>query len=136
MTYTICFKVEDDFRRGELDLLVSTPTLELGIDIGDLEGVVSMLVGITRLTQRIGRAGRKGQDSIAVLALRPNDAISTYYREHLDDYFMDIDPAYVEPLNEVVAYHQLLSAALDLPITKDEFMEFQPILEQLQMDEI
>jgi DEAD/DEAH box helicase domain-containing protein len=51
-------KVEDDFRRGELDVLVSTPTLELGIDIGDLEGVVSMLVGITRLTQRIGRAGR------------------------------------------------------------------------------
>jgi DEAD/DEAH box helicase domain-containing protein len=126
--------VEDDFRRGELDVLVSTPTLELGIDIGDLEGVVSMLVGITRLTQRIGRAGRKGQESVAVLALRPNDAISTYYREHPDDYFMDIDPAYVEPHNEVVVYHQLLSAALDSPITKEEFIEFQPILEQLQKE--
>lgn len=124
-------RVEDDFRRGELDVLVSTPTLELGIDIGDLEGVVSMLVGITRLTQRIGRAGRKGQESIAVLALRQNDAISTYYREHPDDYFTDIDPAYVEPHNEVVAFYQLMAAALDLPITKDEFTEFQLILEQL-----
>ncbi|MFX1319650.1 MAG: DEAD/DEAH box helicase [Promethearchaeota archaeon] len=129
-------RVEDDFRRGELDVLVSTPTLELGIDIGDLEGVVSMLVGITRLTQRIGRAGRKGQESVAVLALRPNDAISTYYREHPNDYFTDIDPAYVEPHNEVVAYHQLLSAALDLPIRKEEFIEFQPILEQLQTDSL
>ncbi|MFW9935840.1 MAG: DEAD/DEAH box helicase [Candidatus Thorarchaeota archaeon] len=123
--------VEDDFRRGELDLLVSTPTLELGIDIGDLEGVVSMLVGITRLTQRIGRAGRKGQESIAILALRQNDAISTYYREHPDDYFMDIDPAYVEPHNEVVAYHQLMAAALDMPIDQEEFAEFQAILQLL-----
>jgi DEAD/DEAH box helicase domain-containing protein len=129
-------KVEDDFRRGELDLLVSTPTLELGIDIGDLEGVVSMLVGITRLTQRIGRAGRKGQESIAVLALRQNDAISTYYREHPDDYFTDIDPAYVEPHNEVVAYHQLLAAALDSPITPKEFNEFQPILQQLLKERV
>ncbi len=126
--------VEDDFRRGELDLLVSTPTLELGIDIGDLEGVVSMLVGITRLTQRIGRAGRKGQESIAVLALRQNDAISTYYREHPDDYFTDIDPAYVEPHNEVVAYHQLLAAALDSPISQGEFAEFHPILAELQKE--
>ncbi|MFX1539964.1 MAG: DEAD/DEAH box helicase [Promethearchaeota archaeon] len=124
-------KVEDDFRQGELDLLVSTPTLELGIDIGDLEGVVSMLVGITRLTQRIGRAGRKGQESVAVLALRPNDAISTYYREHPDDYFMDIDPAYVEPHNEVVAQFQLMAAALDQPLSKKEFKEFQPIIQQL-----
>jgi DEAD/DEAH box helicase domain-containing protein len=124
-------KVEDDFRRGELNLLVSTPTLELGIDIGDLESVVSMLVGITRLTQRIGRAGRKGQESVAVLALRPNDAISTYYREHPDDYFMDIDPAYVEPHNEVVAQYQLMAAALDKPLTPEEFSEFKPIIQQL-----
>jgi DEAD/DEAH box helicase domain-containing protein len=126
--------VEDDFRRGKLDLLVSTPTLELGIDIGDLEGIVSMLVGITRLTQRIGRAGRKGQESIAVLALRQNDAISTYYREHPDDYFTDIDPAYVEPHNEVVAYHQLIAAALDSPISSEEFVEFHPILQQLRFE--
>ncbi|MFW9831041.1 MAG: DEAD/DEAH box helicase [Candidatus Thorarchaeota archaeon] len=124
-------QVEDDFRKGNLDLLVSTPTLELGIDIGDLEGIVSMLVGITRLTQRIGRAGRKGQESVAVLALRQNDAISTYYREHPDDYFKDIDPAYVEPHNEVVAYYQLMAAALDSPMDQNEFREFQPIIQQL-----
>ncbi len=124
-------QVEDDFRIGELDLLVSTPTLELGIDIGDLEGVVSMLVGITRLTQRIGRAGRKGQESVAVLALKQNDAISTYYCEHPEDYFTDIDPAYVEPANEVVAYYQLLAAALDRPLGMTEFSQFRPVIQSL-----
>ncbi|MFX1562766.1 MAG: DEAD/DEAH box helicase, partial [Promethearchaeota archaeon] len=126
--------VEDDFRQGQLDLLVSTPTLELGIDIGDLDGVVSMLVGITRLTQRIGRAGRKGQESIAVLALRDNDAISSYYREHPDDYFTDIDPAYVEPRNEVVAYNQLIAASLDKPLKREEFKEFQFTIKALIKD--
>jgi DEAD/DEAH box helicase domain-containing protein len=124
-------RVEDNFRRGNLDLLVSTPTLELGIDIGDLDAVVSMLVGITRLTQRIGRAGRKGQESIAVLALRNNDAISSYYREHPNEYFTDIDPAYVEPQNEVVARHQLLAASLDKPLTVKEFPAFQRTLQEL-----
>ena len=129
-------KVEDAFRDGDLDLLVSTPTLELGIDIGDLDSVVSMLVGITRLTQRIGRAGRKGQESVAVLALRANEAISTYYREHPDDYFTDIDAAYVEPHNEVVAHHQLLAAALDSPIKPKEFHEFEPLLQQLLEEQL
>jgi DEAD/DEAH box helicase domain-containing protein len=124
-------QVEEDFRHGKLDLLVATPTLELGIDIGDLDGVVSMLVGITRLIQRIGRAGRKGQESIAILALRSNDAISRYYREHPQDYFTDIDPAYVEPRNEVVAQLQLAAAALDTPLRRDEFTDFQPVIQEL-----
>jgi DEAD/DEAH box helicase domain-containing protein len=124
-------QVEEEFRQGKLDLLVATPTLELGIDIGDLDGVVSMLVGITRLIQRIGRAGRKGQESIAVLALRGNDAISRYYREHPQDYFTDIDPAYVEPRNEVVAQLQLAAAALDAPLQRDEFTDCQPAIQEL-----
>jgi len=124
-------QIEEDFRSGRLALLVSTPTLELGIDIGDLDGVVSMLVGITRLTQRIGRAGRKGQESVAVLALRSNDPISSYYKEHPDDYFTDIDPAYVEPSNEVVAHHQLLAAALDRPLNQGEFTEFRNLIDGL-----
>jgi ATP-dependent helicase YprA (DUF1998 family) len=73
--------VEDKFRSGELPVIVSTPTLELGIDIGDLNSVVSMIVSITRLTQRIGRAGRKGQESVAILALREKDPISSFYRQ-------------------------------------------------------
>jgi DEAD/DEAH box helicase domain-containing protein len=129
-------KIEEAFRRGNLDLLVSTPTLELGIDIGDLDGVVSMLVGITRLTQRIGRAGRKGQESVAVLALRNKDPISSFYKNNPDEYFTDIDAAFVEPQNEVVARHQLLSAAFDKPLKPDEFPELRHIIQRLIEEEL
>ncbi len=105
-------EVESQFKSGDLHCLVSTPTLELGIDIGDLDSVVSMIVSITRLTQRIGRAGRKGQESVAVLALRENDPISSFYRHEPEKYFTDIDAAYMEPENEVVGFYQLIAAAM------------------------
>ncbi len=105
-------RVERQFKEGALRAIVSTPTLELGIDIGDLDCVVSMIVSITRLIQRIGRAGRKGQESIAVLALREDDPISSFYRANPEKYFTDIDAAYTEPSNEVVAYYQLIAAAM------------------------
>ncbi len=122
-------EVEDSFRAGELDAIVATPTLELGIDIGDVDGVTSQLVNFTRLIQRIGRAGRKGQESVAVLALRGDDPISAYYKNHPNDYFTDIEPAYIEPRNEVVARYQILASSLDKPLKHGEM--FQEIVEKL-----
>ncbi|NOZ59304.1 MAG: DEAD/DEAH box helicase [Euryarchaeota archaeon] len=124
-------RVEQAFRRGALPCLIATPTLELGIDIGDLDAVVTMLTSFSRVLQRIGRAGRKGQESIALVVLRSNDPISSYYLEHPDDYFADVGEGYVEPRNEVVARYQLLAAALDMPIAEEEFLEFEPVLSQL-----
>ncbi len=126
--------VERGFKRGDLDVLVATPTLELGIDIGFVDATISMITDITKLTQRIGRAGRRGQESIAILALRDRDPISTYYRQHPDDYFTDIAPIYVEPHNEVVAYYQILAAAMDMPLREDEFANFENVKMKLLDD--
>lgn len=123
--------VEDAFKAGKLAALIATPTLELGIDIGSVDAVVSMIVNFTRLVQRIGRAGRKGQESIAVLALRGEDPISTFYKNYPEKYFTDIEPAYVEPANEVLAYYQLLAAARDKPIGEEEFGEFEQVKQKL-----
>ncbi|MHA1882177.1 MAG: DEAD/DEAH box helicase [Candidatus Thorarchaeota archaeon] len=125
-------KVEDQFKSGELDVLVSTPTLELGIDIGDLDSVVSMIVSITRLTQRIGRAGRKGQESIAILALREKDPISSFYRHMPDKYFTDVDSAYMEPENEVVGYYQLIAAAMSGRLHTSMFPRQKKIVKKLE----
>ena len=57
--------------------LSATSTLELGIDIGDVDAVISNIVPITRLVQRVGRAARRGQQGYAFLALG-NDPISQY----------------------------------------------------------
>ena len=73
--------VENSFKNGIIDVISSTPTLELGIDIGDIDAVISNLVPINRLLQRLGRAARKGQEGYAFLALG-NDPISQYYKNH------------------------------------------------------
>ncbi len=127
-------KVESEFRNGDLSALVSTPTLELGIDIGDVDGVVSSLVDITSFTQRLGRAGRKGQESVGVLVLRNDDPISTYYSLYPETYFEDIRKGYVEPKNEIVSYYQILSAALEEPFRDAEFPEHQKIIGKLVED--
>ncbi len=123
--------VEERFRRGDLKAVSSTPTLELGIDIGTVDAVVSDLVTWTRLTQRIGRAGRRGQESIVFLSLRGNDPISQYYKNNPEDYFKDIESGYVDRLNPVISKFQLLAASIDQPIKKDEFKEFRAVLDEM-----
>lgn len=124
-------KVEESFRNGRLKSISTTPTLELGIDIGVVDAVVSDLVNITRLTQRIGRAGRRGQESIAYLALRGEDPISQYYRHNPGDYFEDIEPCYIDPTNSIIARYHMLAAAMDRPLDEGEFADFDGIKQEL-----
>ena len=55
------FEIEERLRRGELKVVVSSTSLELGIDIGSIDFVV--LLGspksVARALQRMGRAGHK-----------------------------------------------------------------------------
>jgi DEAD/DEAH box helicase domain-containing protein len=124
-------RVEEDFKNNNIDALVATPTLELGIDIGDLDSVVTSLTGITNFVQRIGRAGRQGQESFATLVLRGDDPISAYFARHPEDYLEEIDPAYVEPNNEIVAEYQLLTMALEMPISDEEYYKYKRFVDKL-----
>ncbi|MCS7118809.1 MAG: DEAD/DEAH box helicase [Archaeoglobaceae archaeon] len=102
-------EVERNFRCGKIRVVVATPTLELGIDIGDVDVVISELVPYSQFLQRIGRAGRKGQESIGVLLLRSDDPISAYYKRNPDEYFLNQANGYVEKDNEEVMKFQYLS---------------------------
>jgi len=114
--------VENSFKNDTLMAISATPTLELGIDVGNVDGVISSTIPVNRLVQRIGRAARKGQNGYAFLVLG-NDPISQYYKNHPTDYFEDIEKIYIDPKNPFVEEFQVLAMACDKPIVKHELSE-------------
>ena len=120
--------VEKQFKEDKLQAISCTPTLELGIDVGNVDCVISSTIPVNRLTQRIGRAARKGQRGYAFLALG-NDPISQYYKNHPNDYFEDIEKTYIDPKNPFVEEFQILAMACDKPISKHELKEHQKMID-------
>ena len=55
------FEIENKLRKGELKVVVTSTSLELGIDIGNVDLVILLRSpkGVARALQRIGRAGHK-----------------------------------------------------------------------------
>ncbi len=127
--------VENSFKSGKIDVISSTPTLELGIDIGDVDAVISNLVPVNRLIQRLGRAARKGQEGYAFLTLG-NDPISQYYKNHPDDYFIDQEIPYIDPLNPIIMENQILAMCYDRPISKFESKNYLELLCKLEKKEL
>ncbi|MCU1286290.1 MAG: box helicase [Acidobacteriales bacterium] len=64
---------EQQFREGRLEALFCSPTMELGIDIRDLNVVHMRNIPPTpaNYAQRSGRAGRGGQPALVGLYARP-----------------------------------------------------------------
>jgi len=56
-------EIEREFSERRLNLLSCTTTMEMGVDLGDLEAVINLNVppGIANYQQRTGRAGRRAQ---------------------------------------------------------------------------
>ena len=121
--------VERDFKEDILSAISCTPTLELGIDVGNVDCVISSTIPVNRLVQRIGRASRKGQQGYAFLALG-NDPISQYYKNHPEDYFEDVERTYIDPKNPFVEEFQVMAMACDRPISKHELKEHQKVIDK------
>lgn len=121
--------IENLFKNDKLLAVSATPTLELGIDVGNVDGVISSTIPVNRLVQRIGRAARKGQDGFAFLVLG-NDPISQYYKNHPSDYFEDTEQIYIDPKNPFVEEFQVLAMACDKPIAKHELPEHKDVIQR------
>ena len=72
---------EQDFRTGDLPLLYCSPTMELGVDISDLNAVGLRNVPPTpaNYAQRSGRAGRSGQQALVLTYCSTGNAHDTYW---------------------------------------------------------
>ena len=115
-------QIEQAFRSGEITVLTATSALELGMDVGNVDAVV--LAGWPgshmALWQRIGRAGRRGRRSLALL-LPANDPLDEYYLQHPELILEGrVESAALDPFNEVIHPLHLACAAAELPLTPGE----------------
>ncbi len=72
---------EQQFREGQLPLLYCSPTMELGVDISDLNAVALRNVPPTpaNYAQRSGRAGRSGQQALVLTYCSTGNAHDSYW---------------------------------------------------------
>lgn len=110
-------EIERGLRAGQVDAVVSTNALELGIDIGALDACV--LCGypgtIASAWQQAGRAGRRKSTSI-VFFVASSSALDQYIVSH-PDYFLHQSPehALLNPDNLYILLSHFKCAAFELP---------------------
>src|SRR2546421_148154 len=109
-------RVEAGFKGGEIKGLVSTSTLELGIDIGSVDSVVQYNSPrqVTSLIQRVGRSGHKLDRTSRglVLAVSSDDAIESLAAIQAAQEG-DLEPLHIHRLALDVLAHQIVGCALD-----------------------
>ena len=113
---------------GDVDGVVTTSALELGVDIGELDAAV--LHGfpgtLASFRQQIGRVGRRGQPSLALLVLG-DDQLDGWIARH-PDALVDrpSERVVVNPSNPTIGRPHLACAAHELPLDAQHDQRWWP----------
>ncbi|RVX67643.1 hypothetical protein B0A52_08172 [Exophiala mesophila] len=119
-------RIESEMFGGKLMGIVATTALELGVDIGSLDAVVTMgfPYTIANLRQQSGRAGRRNRDSLSVLV---GDCfpVDQYYMQNPDEIFTKPNTELqVDLTNDLVVEGHVQCAAFEMPIQPEEDKKF------------
>ena len=96
-------QIQEKIKAGEIRVVFTTNALEIGLDVGGLDGVI--LAGfpssIMSAWQQIGRAGRGWDKDAFVLFYAMNDPIDRFFVGNLDAFLKKpFDELVVDPSNE------------------------------------
>ncbi|WAO95073.1 Hypothetical protein NCS54_01268200 [Fusarium falciforme] len=115
-------RIETEMFQGQLLGIVATTALELGIDIGSLDCVMTwgFPYTIANLRQQSGRAGRRNKDSLSILV---GDGFATdqHYMQNPDELFTKPNcELQVDLENMLVREGHIQCAAYEMPIRPNE----------------
>ena len=115
-------QIEKDMFEGKLLGIVATNALELGVDIGSLDAVITFgfPYSISNLRQQSGRAGRRNKDSLSVL-VGDGFPVDQHYMKNPEELFTKPNCALqVDLSNELVLEGHVQCAAFEMPIRPGE----------------
>lgn len=114
--------IEQGLFQGDLIGVTATNALELGVDVGGLDAAV--MTGypgtIASAWQQAGRAGRGGDESLAILVALDNP-LDQFLMRHPDYFFgRPHERAIVDPDNRRILAQHLLCAAYERALSREE----------------
>ncbi|GMM30936.1 ATP-dependent 3'-5' DNA helicase [Martiniozyma asiatica (nom. inval.)] len=115
-------KIEEQMFNGGLSCIVATNALEVGIDIGGLDVVImcGFPVSLSSFEQEMGRAGRRGGESLCIL-VAGDDPVSLYYVEKVSELVIrQWEELGVDLSNLIVLESQLQCAFKEWSVKNDD----------------
>ena len=122
-------KRQERFKNGDIHLLSSSTTFEVGVDLGDLESVFLRNVPPESFNyaQRVGRAGRRDRPGLALTYCRRNPHDLYHYESPVERIIEGtIDAPQLHMTNEKIVTRHMVAVALSAFFRKDE-IRFQNV---------
>ncbi|KAF8316647.1 P-loop containing nucleoside triphosphate hydrolase protein [Clavulina sp. PMI_390] len=118
--------IEAEAFAGELLGIVATNALELGVDIGSLDAVISLgfPFSLASFRQQSGRAGRRSRDSLSVLVSDSLPADRHFVANPDDIFDKPTEDLIVDVENRVILEGHVQCAAHEMPIHIEEDAQY------------
>ena len=131
--------VQEGLKSGDVRLVFTTNALEMGIDIGGLDGIIMAGFPDSMMSawQRIGRAGRSWDAEAFVLYFARNNPLDRFYAANLDTCLdKPLDDLVVNPENDDLVDKHLASVLFETPTLTDGAAVLGPAMERAAREKI